>query len=82
MYFNSPFFQVKRQKLVTPDVHAAMQELEEEADVSENFHPVQPRVPYVQIDTFTSFLENIDNIEVIHYFCYVKVRNIAGLKSQ
>ncbi|KAK3744299.1 hypothetical protein RRG08_030384 [Elysia crispata] len=54
---------VKRQKLVTPDVHAAMQELEEEADVSENFHPVQPRVPYVQIDTFTSFLENIDNIE-------------------
>ncbi|GFS12968.1 centromere protein I, partial [Elysia marginata] len=54
---------VKRQKLMLPDVHAAMQELEDEPDLTENFHPAKHRVPYVQIDTFTSFLKNFDNIE-------------------
>ena len=64
-YIPALLFQVKRQKLFVPDVHAAMQELEEEADVSENFDPSsQSRVPYVQIDTFTSFLENFHKIEV------------------
>ncbi|GFN83937.1 centromere protein i [Plakobranchus ocellatus] len=54
----------KRQKLIVPDVHAAMQEVEEEEDLpDEHTHTTSARVPYVQIDTFTSFLENLDKIE-------------------
>lgn len=52
-----------------PEVHSAANEVEEEEDIeSHGQSRLSEKIPYTQIESFTSFLEAIDRIEVIVLF--------------
>ena len=59
------FQKSKQQKLLVPEPHAASLEVEDgRNDEVRGFSDEASSIPYVQIDTFSNFLEHVDKIEV------------------